>query len=93
MREAWAIDNEHGSWLLGLEDRVTFLDDVDQMGRRNALIGLVKDRPRVNRHRAISHIKVWSSRPGESGPRPFLVPVRNIIWVTARHRASYTPAC
>jgi hypothetical protein len=86
MREAWAIDNEHGSWLLRLGDRVTFLDDVDRLGRRNALIGLLRDPPRLDRNRTISHIKVWSSRPGESGLRPFLVPVRNIIWVTGRQR-------
>ena len=52
MREAWAIDNEHGSWLLRLGDRVTFLDDVDRLGRRNALIGLIRDPPRLDRNRA-----------------------------------------
>ena len=87
MLDAWAIDNEHGSWLLRLGDRVTFLDDVDRLGRRNALIGLIRDPPRLDRNRPISHVKAWSSRPGESGLRSFLVPVRNIIWVTPRQRS------
>ena len=84
MREAWAIDNEHGSWLLRLGDRVTFLDDVDRLGRRAALIGIIRD-PRASiATRPISHIKVWSSRPGQSGLRSFLVPARSIIWVASQ---------
>jgi hypothetical protein len=86
MREAWAIDNEHGSWLLRLGDRVTFLDDVDRLGRRAASIGILKDPPRLDRNKAISHIKVWSSRPGQSGLRPLLVPARSVIWVASRQR-------
>jgi hypothetical protein len=86
MREAWAIDNEHGSWLLRLGDRVTFLDDVDRLGRRTASIGILKDPPRLDRNKAISHIKVWSSRPGQSGLRPLLVPARSVIWVATRQR-------
>jgi hypothetical protein len=87
MREAWAIDNEHGSWLLRLGDRITFLDDIDRLGRRNASIGILKDPPRLDRNRAITHLKVWSSRPGQSGLRPLLVPARSVIWVARRRRS------
>jgi hypothetical protein len=88
IREAWTIDNEHGSWVLRLGDRLTFLDDADGLGRRTASIGILKDPPRLDRNKAISHIKVWSSRPGQSGLRPLLVPARSVIWVASRQRAS-----
>ncbi len=83
MGQIWAIENDHGAWIVEVGAAVTF-DRLQHDG--HVLASGIVDAPiRMNPHGMVTHLKVRGVH-GES--RSILVPVSTFRSVRARRRVS-----